>query len=192
MQGVIGRIYAKEFGGKNLYSFQLQGDRTYYRLGERKPSAAVEGASVEFDVEPRGNNLIAKNLRSWVGGGVAEAPSARNVAAMATGPAFVGRGGRGDPKDDYWKKREERDVETQKRIEIQSCRNSAIAFMAMAVQAGAIKLPTKQADQEAVLFEAVQKYTKEFLAANTPEKPDVAAEVAEEIKALEDNEGEWN
>ena len=184
MKGVVGRIYSKEFqDGNTAWSFTLRGDRAFYRLGSKKPHFS-EGDSIQFDVEMKGANAYARNATPWTGGEVSQAQPAAAVAAASPRTA-----------DDFWRRKEQRDVETQKRIELQSCRNSALELVKLLVSTEALKLPAKQADKVPVVEELVKHYTKYFIDENAGKEaievvPEVAvAPVTEENKNNDDN---WN
>jgi hypothetical protein len=65
-------------------------------------------------------------------------------------------------KDDYWKRREERDLETQKRIQLQSARNSAIAAAEVIVNTGAIKLPAQQNKKYDSVLSLIDEITAKY------------------------------
>jgi hypothetical protein len=190
IQGVVQKIFDKDFGKGPVYSFTLKGDRTFYRLGPKKPSFA-EGDSVQFETKTSGNSTYANNVAPWKGGTVPT--SVANAARQSSGggPATA---------DQFWRNKEARDVLTQQRIELQSCRNSAIELVRVLLSPGveAVKLPAKQADKERVVAEMVTHYTKSFLGENKSglsdnrdEKidKDAAVEAAPEAKEQEE---EWN
>jgi hypothetical protein len=187
MKGVVARIFEKEFPNGMAYSFTLRGDRAFYRSGNKKPTFS-EGDSIQFEVEMKGANAYAKHIQPWTGGEVEVAVPAAKVA-------------NGGPRtaDDFWRRKEVRDVETQKRIELQSCRNSAIAFVAELVKAEAVKLPAKQADKALVIEELVKHYTKFFIEENAGKQPEEAVNPAAEHadntntkEATSPNDDNWN
>jgi hypothetical protein len=183
VKGVVARIYSKDFGDATAWSFTLRGDRTFYRAGNKKPFFS-EGDSVQFDVEMKGQNAYARGVSKWEG-----EPSQQNtpVAAMVAARTVT--------KDDYWVQRESRDVETQKRIELQSCRNSAIALVAELLKVEAVKLPAKQADKVPVIEELVTHYTKFFIDQNSgKQSEEVIHEAAEPVatEKKENNDADWN
>jgi hypothetical protein len=188
MKGVVGKIYSKDFGDAMAWSFTLRGDRTFYRLGNKKPFFS-EGDSIQFDVEMKGQNAYARGASKWEGGEVVSSAPAAAVARSAGGPRNA---------DDYWRAKEVRDIETQKRIELQSCRNSAIALVAELLKVEAVKLPAKQADKVPVIEELVTHYTKFFIDQNAgkeakEEIPDAAEPIAEKNNNNEAaNDDNWN
>lgn len=185
-KGVVGKIYSKDFGDQTAWSFTLRGDRTFYRLGNKKP-AFSEGDSVQFEVEMKGSNAYARGVSPWSDQEVTRGSPAQAVAG-ASGPRTA---------DDFWRRKEQRDIETQKRIELQSCRNSAIEMVALIVKAEALKLPAKASDKAPVIEELVQHYTQFFLDRNagkeTVEKIDTEAAVEAVVETKkEDNNDDWN
>lgn len=190
MQGVVARISDFPFNGKTLWSFTLRGDQTFYRLGEKKPSFK-EGDSVQFDAEQKGKGVQAKNVVPWVGSQVTVGTSASTVARTVSGPAT---------SNEYWSNRETRDIEVQKRIELQSCRNSAIELVRLLIGSGieAVKLPAKQADKAQVVEELVAHYTEVFRNENKSGKAGVqetvpeAAEDAITVENKKEVDDNWN
>lgn len=183
----MGKIYSKDFGDQTAWSFTLRGDRTFYRLGNKKP-AFSEGDSVQFEVEMKGQNAYARGVSQWAAGDVVQNHPVQNVAQAAPRTA-----------DDFWRRKELRDVETQKRIELQSCRNSAIEMVGLLAKMEAVKLPAKQADKVPVVEELVNHYTLYFLDRNAGkvDVKEVVPEAAVEAtnnnneKATNDND-DWN
>lgn len=176
-KGVVGKIYSKEFGNSVLWSFTLQGDRTFYRLGNKKP-AFSEGDSIQFEVETRNGNASAKHVGPWNGEGVQRDVPAASVSAPRTA-------------DDFWRRKEQRDVDTQKRIELQSCRNSAIELVKLLQSLEAVKMPTKQADKVSVVEELVKHYTKYFIDENSGKDKGDAPEAIPAVETVtEDNKKE--
>jgi hypothetical protein len=174
-QGVVARIFDRTFGSDIVYSFTLKGDQTFYRLGSTPPTFA-EGDSIRFETSQKGKNTYANRVVPWKEDGIR--PGASNSAA-----SVVARASGAGPRtaDEFWRNKELRDVQTQQRIELQSCRNSAIELVRLLLGPGveAVKLPAAQAKKEQVVFEMVQKYTADFLAQNKsggPTRPEEQAD----------------
>ncbi|MDE2097336.1 MAG: hypothetical protein KGL39_08845 [Patescibacteria group bacterium] len=186
MKGVVARIFEKEFANGMAYSFTLRGDRTFYRSGNKKPTFS-EGDSIQFDVEMKGANAYAKGVSQWKSEDVVQGRTAAAVAIPRTA-------------DDFWRRKETRDIETQKRIELQSCRNSAIELVKLLQSLEAVKLPAKQADKVPVVEELVKHYTKYFIDENAGKDAAIEAvnEAAVEItqddnkKDNNDDDTDWN
>jgi hypothetical protein len=192
-QGVVSKIHSKDFPNGTAYSFTLSGDRTFYRLGNTPPSFK-EGDSVRFETAQKGQNTYARNVVLWKEDGVTSSKPASEIARSSSGPKT---------SDEFWRNKEQRDVLVQSRIELQSCRNSAIELVRLLLQPGveAVKLPAAQAKREAILVEMVRKYTSDFLKENKAGGPQVdggeepaidkAAEEAAPI-AEPSNDDNWN
>lgn len=181
-QGVVKDVIAKPWKDKTLYSFKLS-DGNYYSTGVKSPPSTGSSIKFEYSTNSRGyKDVIGTSIVNWQSAGVHDVAVAGNVARS-----------KGLTKDDYWEQKAQRDVETQKRIEIQSCRNSAIAFIAATVAAGAVKLPAKESDKLGVLEEFLTKYTNKYLEENkgAPKTTEASNEVtSESLKDLEDA-AEW-
>lgn len=178
-QGVISRVFDKPYQNKTLYSFQLQGDSQYYRLGEKKPPFVQNGASIQFDVDMKGNNATAKNVAPWMEQVI---PAAIQNPIPYAPPAAA--------KDTYWNNKEKADVERQKKIEIQAARNAAIEFISILLSQDAVKLPAKQADKEAALADMLNHYIEKFIAENSG-KSDETTPAAEPELNDDDNQEKW-
>lgn len=178
-QGVISKVFSKPFQNKTLYSFQLQGDQQYYRLGEKKPPFVQDGASIQFDIDWKGNNASAKNVAPWMEQVV---PAALQTPIPYAPPAAA--------KDNYWNNKEKADVARQKKIEIQAARNAAIEFISILLAQEAVKLPAKQADKEAALADMLNHYIEKFLSENEGTTTTQPVE-AETINNDEDSEEKW-
>lgn len=65
-------------------------------------------------------------------------------------------------KDDYWARKEERDVDVQKAIQYQASRNAAIAALDSMLTVEAVKLPAKQADKYDAYLALLEELTDHF------------------------------
>lgn len=186
VRGVVKATPYNEWQGKKLYSIQLDGDRTYYNTGTNVPRVQP-GDYVTFEAEVGQNGRTKADLKTLrvENNGAPPPPSGRTAAAVAKSA--------GMSKDDYWTRREERDLETQKRIERQSCRNSAIELVDLLIRNEALTLGAK-AKKADVIVAAVDEYTEYYLNANSGAAT-VAAEVdtktTESDEPTED-EGDWS
>lgn len=187
VQGVVDRITSKQTqGGKTVYNFQLNGE--WYGMGFNQPNFG-QGAEIEFDIEWNGNyanvakgslNILSpgqgrgnqgggqRNGGGGYGGGQRQGGQQRSSGGYNQGGGQRSSGGGGAPagnnaKDAYWEKKEKTDKLTQRAIQHQSARNSAIAFLEVAVTAGAVKLPAKQAEQYDALLGLLDAVQEKFL-----------------------------
>lgn len=196
-KGVVGKINVKDNGNWKRYSFALKGQDGWYS-GGFDPLPFVEGETIEFQMakNSKGYEEVDRStIRKLVGEEAVAAQPVAQVAGSGGGFRKAGFGGRPFGKSpeekDYWAKREARDIQTQKRIEIQSCRNSAIALVEVLLASGvqAVKLPAKEAAREGVVVEMVKRYTDMFLKENSGEdgqQNEVKAEV--EVKEADARE----
>lgn len=88
-------------------------------------------------------------------------------------------GGPGAGKDTYWADKEKRDIITQKAIQFQASRNSAIAALDVLLKVEAVKLPAKQADKYdaalALLDELTARFQEQTTAVMTGKAPKAQA-----------------
>jgi hypothetical protein len=181
IRGTIQQVPApREFvgnGGKVTLYYSIKVNDVYYSAGSKKPPEP--GTLVEFEAEQKGKywNVTKAGIRVIPGGN--PTGDVGSAAVAASGSKSAG----GLTKDGYWNAKEQRDLEWQKhqrdvvqpKIELQAARNAAIEFVKLLITpvgvdkdgspVVALKLGA-QNKREAILFEAVQKYTQEFVKSN--------------------------
>ena len=116
VKGVVKYINEKEWDDRRsgetimLYSFKLEGDDDYYRTGQTKPEFE-EGQSVAFEVDNKNNVDLetVEVLETAVKKGP-KAGASKGGGFRKSAPAAGGR-------DDYWAKKEERDLEKDARYQ---------------------------------------------------------------------------
>jgi hypothetical protein len=135
MQGNVAYVNEKNWNGKTLYSFKLKDDQTLYTCGMTKPQMS-KGDYVTFEGKETNNGRFEVDVRSI------------NVkkAEVVT------------PQKGYFRD----DSKRQETIEWQAARNSAIAAAGVILQAGALKLPAKEADKYAVITMLISELTHKF------------------------------
>lgn len=128
-KGTVRKIGKNTWQGKDLHSFQLNGDDTYYNTGTDNPNVA-EGDQIVFDGVP-GKRAGTVNVKTKSISKSTEPPFTPDSHSMVSQPGAerAKRVASVVTKDDYWAAREARDEVTQKRIEIQAARNAAIALL---------------------------------------------------------------
>lgn len=162
-------------GDKITLYYSIKVNDVYYSVGSKRPPEA--GTLVEFMAEQNAKGYwdALKDSLTVI---QSQTPT-NNVSTAAVAAAANST----MSKDDYWKRKEDRDLEKDLTIQLQSCRNSAIEFvkllctpLPMEDKDGniktlpALKLPAAVNKREQVLFEAVKKYTQEFVQENSSEK----------------------
>lgn len=162
MKGTVSRVSWNEWKGKKLWSFSLEGRDEYFNTGIKKPPVQ-EGDYIEFQADDSGNGRYRVDVDSISAADPdedVEQPtkkgSVRNVIRR-TKPTMS--------KDDYWNRKEERDIEVQRRIEIQSCRNSALQLVSLLFSSESVKLPAA-AKREEFITTLIDKYTAAFIVQN--------------------------
>ena len=148
----------------DLWSFQLEGNRQYFRTGTNDPGLR-SGDSISFEADDSGNVLPRKNPSIKKGA----AASATTAGASATGgPSGSAQGG---SREDYWTKKGAEDKARDKRYQTQdvprmsfsAAQDRAVHLVAAAVSAGALSLPTKKGEQYDSLLGYVDRTADKFL-----------------------------
>ena len=175
--GVVHRINTRQWQGKTFYSFALSGQDGWFNMGIRKPP--TEGTTIAFEAKPNEKGYMevdTKTIQRKADG----TPQPANTALAASNGATGG----------YWDKKAERDIKNDQLRELGASRNTAIALIELMLKAEAIKLPTKQADKEAVIWEILDRYTQKLMKGETPEAP-VGAPGNGPAEPVEKEEEEW-
>lgn len=190
-RGVVQFANAKEFNGKTLYSFKLQGDTHYNNCGTSDPVLS-KGDYISFNGEMNAKGAVNVDVGSITKGeqdGVAKSAIARNTALRKVVAA--------SSKDSYWENKEIRDVTTQKTIQLQASRNSAIALASAILQAGAVAgyEKAKPAEKTDIITSLVDLLTERFQEQSeahktgdkvTTSEPEVVVE-----SVTESSDGKW-
>lgn len=186
-------------GNRTTTYWSIKVNNVYYSVGSKKPPEP--GALVEFSAEQNAKgywDVVKDTLRVVQ----SQAPQTGvSVVAVAAASNSV------MSKDDYWRRKEERDLAKEaqyekkdKIIQLQSCRNSAIEFVKLLITpvgvdkdgqpAVALKLPAAVAKREEVLAAAVEKYTQEFVEANNKNNEEGANKNNEEQASSTDQQND--
>lgn len=137
-EGVVFKVYDKEFSGKMTYSIKLDGQPLYHRAGmQRFAGIAEAGNRVSFDAEPNPDGKSTK-ITSPV----------TLVAAQAVASSGTPSGGGDGPR--------------QNSIIYQSSRKDALEFLNVLFNAGALKLPAAVAAKAGALEALLDRYTALF------------------------------
>lgn len=181
VSGVVDRISERDGKFGKMYSIKLRDNDVWYGLKGYRPGAVKQGQVVEFEAAQNARgywDADGKNIRV-LQDAVVEAPAARAVARGAT-----------VTKDDYWRRREERDVVNDQLRNIGAARNTAIAFVDLLAKYEGLKLPTKQADREKALLEAVEHYREEFMS-GVEQEPEETTTESTDSGTKTSSEEEW-
>lgn len=136
--GKVYKIYEREFRGKMSYSIKLDDQPLYHRLNDKRFAGIAESGNViEFEAEPN-----ADGKSTAVKGEVRLAAASSSQPQAAT--SFAGGGTR------------------DASIQYQSSRKDALEFLSIAITAGAIKLPAKEAAKLKAMEALVDYYTAGF------------------------------
>lgn len=181
VKGVVDRVSEKDGKYGKMFSLKLRDSDTWYGLKGAKYMPVKPGQLVEFEAAQNDRGYWDADGRGVkvLQDAVAEAPAARAVAAGAT-----------VTKDDYWRRREDRDLLNDQLRNVGAARNTAIAFVDLLAKYEGVKLPAKQADREKALLEAVHHYTEEFMN-GIQQEPAEATVVDPAAKATKAAEEEW-
>jgi len=143
VQIVVSRVLER-----NGYWNVLSDDDVWYGLGKKEPNFD-KGATIQFEYSENGKYKNVEGRVNVISN--AEAPTRRKATASDI-----------MTKDDYWRRKEENDIFTQREIRWQASRNAALEFMKMAFSVDALPLSKKGADKEELLNEYLNTYTQQF------------------------------
>lgn len=163
MQGVVQKIYADKKNSKKsgkpftVYTLLIDGER--YQCGYDKPNCN-EGDMIEFTA---GENTYGLTV---------EADTIEVLEkAQPKAPRSVGGGTAGKTsKDDYWTRKEQRDIEAQPRIERQSARRDAIDLVKLGVEAGLLQ-PKDYKDLQKFVQKQAEQFYDGLMSADTTPQP---------------------
>lgn len=96
------------------------------------------------------------------GGDGGSRPQGGHRPAQGGGARPATGGGAGAGKDTYWADKEKRDIITQKAIQLQASRNSAIAVLGVLLTNGAVALPSAKAKQYDAVMDLLAEITERF------------------------------
>ena len=179
---------------KNSKYYSIKVNDIYYSVGSKQPPEA--GTLVEFDAEKNEKgywNVTKAGLTVVKAGEPTQAVAQQAVKAAATSPMS---------KDDYWRRKEERDLAKEaafdakdKRIELQSCRNSAIQLVQILLTpvqtaegvVNLVKLPA-QAKRVEFVEKLVQQYTDQFVSDNNKKNEEASPNVEVSAEASSNSE----
>lgn len=198
--GVVFRVHTKDYRGKNLYSFKLDGggDNEWFRLGENRREGTVEeGYEIKLGyTEDRNGNLQVEKVKVLAKGEPVQAKS--KSRGKSSYSKSSGGGAKGNSVD--WAAKDAA-------IQYQSSRKDALEFVKMGVELKSIKLPaaTKIAERIAALEGYVDLYTAKFFldiasqgalsrADDELEVQDEAEEApkAKKAKPADDGDDDWD
>lgn len=133
-KGVVSRLYEKEWtdrdSGKEiiLHSFQIEGNRRYFRTGTNKPPFS-EGDSISFVADGQNGNVDLKSVKTV---------EAETVVAPKPAASTVSSGSAGS-RDAYWANKETYDKEILRpTIAYSAAQKNATALVAAALGADAL------------------------------------------------------
>ena len=141
--GVISNISEKEWTNNRgeditLYSFQVEGERGWFRTGTTRPPVA-KGSAYRFVVDTTKGNVALDSIESVAAEEVTRAPRASNNSQRSSGK-FPAKGS-GNDRDTYWKDKDKyyKEVEVP-RITWSACQSRAVEIVKMALQNEAVTL----------------------------------------------------
>src|SRR5688572_11866989 len=135
--GIVAGISSFPFNDTKLWSFQLKNVRTYFRTGQKAPDFEM-GQFVEFEGEADEKGNVKVDPKTIKVSDPHQTPEVKGVKGFRT--AIPKASNAEMTSNGYWEARTIRDIETQKRIEIQSCRNSALQFIEILASMEALRL----------------------------------------------------
>lgn len=195
MSTIIGQIQAVSQRGK---ATNIQVNGQWFGCGFNGVPAN-KGDQVQFEAIQNGQYLNADMATfQVVAGGQPQQQAPRNAGQSGGYRKQYGGGAQRQAapqsaasKDDYWTKKEGRDVITQQVIQLQASRNAAIAVCSAALAQGVLPLPAKKADAFDAFLAAIDEVTQRYEASSGAKRDggDPFADTTGAVNA-DDNYGE--
>jgi hypothetical protein len=181
VKGVVYKVFSRPAGRGTAYSIKLEGNDVYYGCGFKDPGLNP-GDAVQFEANLNAKNyweVDPKSIRKLDSTPVIHNPTARQAVAV-------------NGKDDYWTRKEQRDIANDVARNIGASTNTAISFVELLLKAEAVKLPAKIADREQVLAELVSYYAKKFRGESTEDEAPTPTPVVEQAAVEAPDAANWN
>lgn len=179
VKGLVYKVFSRQAGRGTAYSIKLDGDETYYGCGFKNPGN-LDGKYVSFEAGKNAKGYWDANLAT-----LTVLDSAPQVANKSVASATAGG------KDDYWRRKEERDLVNDVQRHIGASANTAIAFVDLLLKTDSVAVPTKKADRADIIFDLVAHYATKFQSLSEGAKP-ADPKPADESPAAEPAEDNWS
>ena len=133
-KGLVSKTYEREWNDRDtgedivLYSFQIDGDKRYFRTGTNKPGIR-EGDAISFVADAKSNNVDIKSIEKIDADDV---PAPKQSYGGGRGKASGG----GNARDTYWADKAKRDEQiTEPRISYSAAQRNATSLVVAALEA---------------------------------------------------------
>ena len=152
--GLVARTGSKQHSKWTFWSFALEGEKgVYYRTGSQS-LGIQKGQYVEFEydeVENNGYTNLNVNPKSLK---ITEAQQAASPKEHEAAPAASYSKGKVLSKDDYWNRKEDRDVDKDRLVSYQAATNTALSVVSKAIDLGFLKIPAPKSAKDVAPFDA--------------------------------------
>lgn len=179
LKGMVRNCNAKPFQGNQgpitLYSFQLEGDRRYFRCGTKQPSMG-DGDCISFSfTEKSGNfNVDVGTIARIEATEVQAAPKPATSAGSASGGAtasganqgYASRSAMFAAKDAYWDAKAKRDINVvEPRINYSASQRDAVSLVTAALANDCLSFGSAAKGKKLdMLLDFVDQVTERFVA----------------------------
>lgn len=182
-KGVVSATYEKDWKDRDtgddiiLYSFQIEGEKRYFRTGTETIPEINEGAYIRFTADGRSGNVDLKTVADL--GEAPKSPPRSSGGSRASAKRTGGTGG--GSRDTYWEDKAKRDIEvTEPRISYSAAQKNATELVCAALNHDLLSFGnTAKGKRLDMMVEFVAQVTEQ-LAAMQMAAPEIMASVMED------------
>lgn len=175
VRGKSSMVFNGKWGDVELWSFQVEGDNRYFRTGKTNPPVS-DGDTISFEYETKQdkNNVDVDTITKIAAEDVQQAPkpsgpkdqqqSTSGNTGGSTGAGYYNPQRDFSNKDNYWARKEARDLEVGERINFSASQRDAVSLVSAALAHDCLSFGNAAKGKKLdMLLESVDKVTERFV-----------------------------